>query len=225
MTALIKITPFSKLVGLSVRTLHYYDEIELLTPEKIDQHGHRYYGNHSFSRAFLINSLKELGMSLTDIKNYLLQKTFSMNEFIQTEKHSIEKQIERLQSRKALLERIESYDYSFSLGDPTVIPLFTHPIMEQEIITKLREEKERLLAFDLAESQQFLADLDFCRLNQLTLDEPIAQKCITYWQKLLTSLGTQAEAVTKATETYYSHPPAYGMTAENYRYLTYLLTS
>jgi DNA-binding transcriptional MerR regulator len=38
---------FAELAGVSVRTLHYYDEMGLLKPESVGANGYRYYGDAS----------------------------------------------------------------------------------------------------------------------------------------------------------------------------------
>ena len=47
----LQIKGFAALVGVSVRTLHYYDEIGLLAPASVDaQSGYRYYDDASLAR-------------------------------------------------------------------------------------------------------------------------------------------------------------------------------
>jgi DNA-binding transcriptional MerR regulator/effector-binding domain-containing protein len=59
---------FSKITGLSVKTLRFYHEQGLLVPSSIDdQTGYRYYGDHLADRARIITSLRGLEFSLTDI--------------------------------------------------------------------------------------------------------------------------------------------------------------
>lgn len=50
--------------GISIRTLHYYDEIGLLKPEKHPISGHRIYKNQDIITLQKITSLKFLGYSL-----------------------------------------------------------------------------------------------------------------------------------------------------------------
>lgn len=40
----------SQLSGVSVRTLHYYDEIDLLKPTVVAENGYRYYDHLAISR-------------------------------------------------------------------------------------------------------------------------------------------------------------------------------
>ncbi len=62
-----------KLTQLSVRTIHYYDEINLLRPTQRTNKGHRLYSEENLWRLQQIVTLKFIGFSLSQIKN-LLQK-------------------------------------------------------------------------------------------------------------------------------------------------------
>lgn len=68
---LLKIGDFSKRTGVSIRTLRYYDEIDLFKPSEIDLFtNYRYYGEEQIEDLNLINELKDIGFSLEEIKNY-----------------------------------------------------------------------------------------------------------------------------------------------------------
>ena len=62
----------SVLSGVSVRTLHHYDNIGLLNPKK-DENGYRYYSEEDLSYLQTILYYKYLGFSLKDIKNLMHQ--------------------------------------------------------------------------------------------------------------------------------------------------------
>ncbi len=59
----------SQLAGVSVRTLHYYDEIKLLNPSMVKKNGYRFYGHKELVRLQHILFFRELDFSLTEIKN------------------------------------------------------------------------------------------------------------------------------------------------------------
>ncbi len=59
--------------GVSIRTLRYYDSIDLLKPSDYTEGGHRLYSEDNLSTLQKIKSLQFLGLSLKDIHN-LLQK-------------------------------------------------------------------------------------------------------------------------------------------------------
>ena len=66
---LYRIGEFSALTGLSIRTLRYYDEIDLFKPEEVDLFtNYRYYKEEQLDDIRLINELKEIGFSLDEIK-------------------------------------------------------------------------------------------------------------------------------------------------------------
>ena len=58
----------SKLVGVSARTLHYYDEINLLKPTTATEAGYRLYTNDDLLILQQILLFKELGVPLEGIK-------------------------------------------------------------------------------------------------------------------------------------------------------------
>ena len=64
----MQIKEFAELTEVSVRTLHYYDEIGLLNPDKVDEeNGYRYYGEPAFEKMLEILFFRELGFSLKHI--------------------------------------------------------------------------------------------------------------------------------------------------------------
>lgn len=69
---MLKIGHFSKLSRLSVKTLRYYDEIGLLKPAQVDEFsGYRFYSFEQLPRLHHLLALKELGLSLEQIKGLL----------------------------------------------------------------------------------------------------------------------------------------------------------
>ena len=71
--AAMKVGTLSELSGITVRTLHYYDEIGLLKPSRRTQSGHRIYTDTDIARLQQIKSLQGLGFSLDEIQKMLTQ--------------------------------------------------------------------------------------------------------------------------------------------------------
>jgi DNA-binding transcriptional MerR regulator len=62
---MIRIGDFSKLSRVPIKTLRYYDEIGLLTPDKVDEFtGYRHYSHEQSARLNRILALKDQGFSL-----------------------------------------------------------------------------------------------------------------------------------------------------------------
>ena len=65
-----KIGEFSRIVDMPVRTVRYYDEVDVLKPEYVDQFsGYRYYTDNNVSEAEWIKLLRATGFSLEEIVN------------------------------------------------------------------------------------------------------------------------------------------------------------
>jgi len=68
---MIAIKDISKLTGISVRTLRYYEEIDLLIPLNKTEGGHRLYGEEELKKLQQILFLKNLGFKLKEIQKLL----------------------------------------------------------------------------------------------------------------------------------------------------------
>lgn len=67
----LKVGDLAARTGLSVRTLHHYDTIGLLSPSKRSKSGHRLYGRKEIVRLQQILSLRQIGLSLDEIRDAL----------------------------------------------------------------------------------------------------------------------------------------------------------
>jgi DNA-binding transcriptional MerR regulator len=70
----MQIGEFAKQAGVSVRAIRYYEELGLIRPEKRSRGGFRLYGPENHKRLAVINFLKEMGLSLSEIREILLAK-------------------------------------------------------------------------------------------------------------------------------------------------------
>jgi DNA-binding transcriptional MerR regulator len=98
-----KVGDLAKLTGLTVRTLRFYDQIGLFSPSGQTESGHRLYSESDLSRLQQILSLKELGLSLEEIKSALTDGQISPLEIVNLQIGRIKEQI-RLQQK--LLEQL-----------------------------------------------------------------------------------------------------------------------
>lgn len=104
MNNLWKVGDLAKLTGLTVRTLRFYDQIGLFSPSGQTDSGHRLYDESDLSRLHQILTLKELGLSLEEIKETLSAKQISPLEMVTLQKQRIKEQIKQHQK---LLEQLE----------------------------------------------------------------------------------------------------------------------
>ena len=93
---LMKVGELAKRTGLTVRTLHHYDEVGLLRPGERTLSGHRLYGEPEVRRLQQIASLKHLGVPLAEIRACLERPEYSLAHVLQMQAERIEEQIGRL---------------------------------------------------------------------------------------------------------------------------------
>ena len=105
------IKEFAEFTGVSVRTLHYYDEIGLLRPASIDKvTGYRFYNEASLIRMQEILFYRELDFSLKSIGEILSSSSYDKGKALQEQK-------QLLILKKERLERLISVIDSASKGE------------------------------------------------------------------------------------------------------------
>ncbi len=95
---LLAVSEVSRLTGVSVRTLRYYDEIGLLIPTHVTQAGYRLYDREALRRLQIILLYRELEFPLKEISE-IMNGSFDMQ-------NALERQIELLQNKKTHIENL-----------------------------------------------------------------------------------------------------------------------
>ena len=94
----MQIKEFAEVTGVSVRTLHYYDEIDLLTPANVDKStGYRYYDESSLLRMQEILFYRELDFSLKSIGEILSSPNYDTRKSLEEQKILLTLKKERLE--------------------------------------------------------------------------------------------------------------------------------
>ena len=104
----------SALTGVSVRTLHHYDNIDLLKPSRITEAGYRLYDDAALQRLHAILLLRELQFPLKEIKDILDSPGFDPMQ-------ALEQQIELLELQKQHLTDL--IDHARKIQKTGVIPM------------------------------------------------------------------------------------------------------
>lgn len=105
---------FAKLAGITKKTLQYYDEIGLFRPIRVEANGYRVYAFFQLDRLALIAALKDLGMSLEQIKGYLAHTDpAQLDQLLARQSQELARRMALLQQRRAMLEGIRSQNQEF----------------------------------------------------------------------------------------------------------------
>ena len=92
----------SKLTGVSVRALHHYDTIGLLTPTQVTDASYRLYDDAAIEQLYMILIFKELGLSLKEIANILRAPDYDRNRILGKQIKLMAGRVDKLQNRIAL---------------------------------------------------------------------------------------------------------------------------
>jgi DNA-binding transcriptional MerR regulator len=145
MPSLWKVGELARRTGLSVRTLHHYDKIGLLTPSYRTEAGHRLYTAADVARLQQIRSLRQLGFSLDEIHDCLERSDFSPLELI--ERH-LARLREQMEGQRRLCERLESIASHLRAAEAVSVEEFIQTIEDMTMIEKYYtpEQLEQLKA-------------------------------------------------------------------------------
>jgi DNA-binding transcriptional MerR regulator len=110
---------FAKLCKVNKQTIFYYDQIGLLSPVLKNEKGYRYYSIHQIELFFVIDLLKDLGMSLNDIQQYMKNKSpesflslmYRKKEEIVKKRQEIEMKEKMIEAKIALMEEASHLDF------------------------------------------------------------------------------------------------------------------
>ncbi|HEX3047902.1 MAG TPA: MerR family transcriptional regulator [Bacillota bacterium] len=100
-----KVKEVSELVGVSVRTLHHYDQIGLLIPESVSPAGYRLYSDRNLERLQQIMFFKEIGFELHEIKQILDSPGFDRRQALLTHRELLLEKKKRLEEIIGTVEK------------------------------------------------------------------------------------------------------------------------
>lgn len=130
-----KVKEVADLVGVSVRTLHHYHQIGLLTPESLSPAGYRLYTDRNLEKLQQILFFKEIGFDLHEIKKILDSPGFNRRHALYTHRELLLKKKNRLEE---IIRTVEK----------------TISAMEGEMIM---DQKEMFSGFDMSEIEEHQA--------------------------------------------------------------------
>ena len=96
----------SQLTGISVRALHYYDEIGLLKPTDKNEAGYRLYDDKALETLQQILFFREFDISLKEIKRVLDNPGLDRNKILQMQRKMLSAKKERMERLIASLDSI-----------------------------------------------------------------------------------------------------------------------
>ncbi|MGH7540319.1 MAG: MerR family transcriptional regulator [Gemmatimonadota bacterium] len=128
-----RVGALARRTGLSVRTLHPYDELGLVPPTERTASGHRLYGPDAIARLQQVLSLRQLGLSLDEVKETLARPEFEPAGVI---REQLARLRERLREVSGLVERLERLASHYEAADTVSVEEFIETIEGMAMIEK-----------------------------------------------------------------------------------------
>ena len=179
---MMTVNDVSKLTGVSIRTLQYYDTIGLLKPNGHTEAGYRLYDDTALERLQQILLFKELEFSLKEIKSMINAPDFDRNK-------AMEQQIELLTMKKEHLENLIDFarkikttgvkNMDFTVFDTKKIDEYAKRAREQWGQTpEYREYEEKTKDWTNQDQQDVMKNfmLIFAEFGKMRTEDPASEK-------------------------------------------------
>jgi DNA-binding transcriptional MerR regulator len=173
----LKVGELARRTGLTIRTLHHYDEIGLLKPSLYTEAGYRLYTRGDVARLQQVRSLRQLGFSLEEIRDCLDRPGFAPLEVIRLHVTHLREQIEL---ERKLCERLEAMAEHFRTAGEVSAEEFLYAI---EVMTMIEHyyTPEQMESFRKRSAEALAAGVD------------LHQQGTAAWQELLTELRVEMD--------------------------------
>jgi DNA-binding transcriptional MerR regulator len=126
----------SKATGVSVRTLHHYDQIGLLSPSGRTDAGYRLYASGDIARLQRIRSLRDLGFSLGEIAALLDRPDLSPRRVVELHIRRLQ---ERMTLERALCRRLEALAAHLAGTEDVSVDEFIQTIEVMTMVDKFQQ--------------------------------------------------------------------------------------
>jgi DNA-binding transcriptional MerR regulator len=157
------VSQLAEMAGVSVRTLHHYDHIDLLKPSSRTAAGYRLYGERDLLRLQQILFFKELDFPLSEIRNVLDDPDFDQIEALENHRRLLQGRAERLTH---LLRTIDKTIQRLTEDDMTMTDEELYEGFTKEQIERYKREAREMYDPELvAESERRVRSMSKAQWN------------------------------------------------------------
>lgn len=212
-----KVGQLAKRTGISVRTLHHYDQIGLLTPSHRTEAGHRLYDGGDVVRLQQIVMLRQLGFALDEIGATLRRGEATLPHLIDRHLARLRAQIERerrlctrLEQMSALLREEKEVSVDEFLKTIEEMTMFEKYMTEEQLET-LRKRGEAIGPQRMKEAQEewprLIEEVRAEMQRGTDVSSPRVQALATRWMSLVNEFSGGDAAIESSVATMYRSEP------------------
>lgn len=168
----------SKKTGVTIRTLDYYDEIDLLKPSSKTSGGHRLYTEGDIMQLERVLALKYMGFTLEKIKAILKDSPSSWQQSIQEQLEMVRQEQKRL---KALEQALQGISYSIEFEGEITWPIIFG------VIQLYQQDPEAALQ----QYENYLSDEEMKTI--MNMDAEMSDEAIKEWVGIINDIKNNLE--------------------------------
>ena len=190
----LKISELAKRSGLTVRALHHYDAIGLLSPSARTDSGARQYGQQDLIRLHRIQALKALGYALPAIRTNLDDPNIKPLDIIERQIQALDEQARLAQELRARLQHLAAHVSAGSesaaadwLNLLEMMTMYQKHLTEEEMVA-LRTPKGSTAREISTQWTQLIAEVTQAMEQQMLLNSQSAQALAWRWMRLVIAM-------------------------------------
>mgnify|MGYP001034898926 CR=1 FL=1 len=183
----LRVGELARRTGLTVRTLHHYDEIGLLAPSQRSDSGYRLYSQADVQRLHAIQALRHMGLPLAHIGELLGDDQLDPQRVLSQQIHALDVQIQQateLRGRLALMRDGMVAGSAPDMGNWLETLALMSTYGKYFSAAELKRIFERWPLIE-SEWRPLIAQVDAAMRQGLPIDDPAVQKLTHRWMVLI----------------------------------------
>ncbi|CAH5307556.1 Nodulation protein NolA [Enterobacter cloacae] len=225
---LIQVGELAKRAGITVRTLHHYEQTGVLLPSARSAAGYRLYNLADVQRLHMIQALAKAGLELAEIRDFLEQKSLSLTELLDAQISLLDKQLrsihtlrDRLVDLRTGLTADETPDLESWLQTLELMNMYDRWFTKEELQQlPFALQKDALAAI----WSGLVAEVNTLLEQHVPVTDPRARDLATRWmERLEQDTAGKPEFLTRLNEMHSAEPQMQaqtGITPEMTDYIT-----
>jgi DNA-binding transcriptional MerR regulator len=213
-----KIGELARRTGLTVRTLHHYDEIGLLAPSYRTGSGHRLYTADDVQRLQMIVSLRQLDLPLREIGDWLARPGTSAQSVIELhlarlrqridEQQALYRRLEAIAERLRTAEEVSADDFLTTMEMIAMYDKYYTEEQREQLAGRAKQLGPEALRAAETEWPQLIAQVRAEMEKGTDPASPAVQALAKRWMELVHAFTGGDPGITESLRTMYREEPA-----------------
>jgi DNA-binding transcriptional MerR regulator len=212
-----KVGELAKRTGLSVRALHHYEAVGLLAPARQGNGAHRRYTAADVARLQQIRSLRQIGLSLSEIRECLSNPSFTLHRVVTlhvsrlreriAREEDLCRRLEQLLERLAASPKIEVDEMLYALEGIALAERYFTAEQRRFIAERAKSYSTADARRDARRWQKLMDEVTVAMERGDDPQSPHVQRLAARWRKLIVEFTNGDPGITQSLRNQYEHEP------------------